>query len=87
MNIKYLKRFTGKMNRFSSQIEHDIRIDSTTKTKERRKSMMDEFKQDNINAISYEILFTFFTLDNWWGYLLVFLKILQSSIYLFKKIK
>ena len=36
MNIKYLKRFTGKMNRFSSQIEHDIRIDSTTKTKERR---------------------------------------------------
>jgi phage gpG-like protein len=50
MNIKYLKRFTSKMNLFTSQIDHDIRIDSTTKTKERRKSMMDEFKQDNINV-------------------------------------
>ena len=50
MNIKYLKRFTSKMNLFSSQIDHDIRIDSNSKTKERRKSMMEEFKHDNINA-------------------------------------
>ena len=49
MNIKYLKRFTSKMNLFSSQIDHDIRIDSNSKTKERRKSMMEEFKHDNIN--------------------------------------
>ena len=50
MNIKYLKRFTSKMNLFSSQIDHDIRIDSNSKTKERRKTMMEEFKHDNINA-------------------------------------
>ena len=50
MNIKYLKRFTSKMNLFTSQIDHDIRIDSNTKTKERRKTMIEEFKQDNINV-------------------------------------
>ena len=50
MHIKYLKRFTSKMNLFSSQIDHDIKIDSTSKSKERRKSMIDEFKHDNIGA-------------------------------------
>ena len=50
MHIKYLKRFTSKMNLFSSQIDHDIKIDSTTRSKERRKSMIDEFKHDNIGA-------------------------------------
>ena len=50
MNLKYLKRFTGKMDLFSSQIDHDIRIDSHTKTKERRKTMIEGLKQDNINA-------------------------------------
>ena len=38
------------MNLFSSQIDHDIRIDSNTRIKERRKSMMEEFKHDNINV-------------------------------------
>ena len=37
------------MNLFSSQIDH-IKIDSTSRTKERRKSMIDEFKHDNIGA-------------------------------------
>ena len=50
MHIKYLKRFTSKMNLFSSQIDHDIKIDSTSKSKERRRSMIDEFKHDNIGA-------------------------------------
>uniref|UniRef100_A0A6C0FAM9 Uncharacterized protein n=1 Tax=viral metagenome TaxID=1070528 RepID=A0A6C0FAM9_9ZZZZ len=50
MHIKYLKRFTSKMNLFSSQIDHDIKIDSTSRSKERRKSMIDEFKHDNIGA-------------------------------------
>lgn len=50
MNIKYLKRFTGKMTLFFGQIDHDIRMDTSSKTKERRKSMIQEFKQDNINT-------------------------------------
>lgn len=50
MTMKYLKRFTSKMNLFSSQIDHDIRMEPNSKTKERRKSMMQEFQQDNIGA-------------------------------------
>ena len=50
MTMKYLKRFTSKMNLFSSQIDHDIRLEPTSKTKERRKSMMQEFQQDNIGT-------------------------------------
>ena len=50
LHTKYLRRFTGKMTLFSSQIDNDIRIDSGAKTKERRKSMMAEFKNDNIDA-------------------------------------
>jgi hypothetical protein len=50
LHVKYLKRFTSKMNLFTSQITHDIRLDSSTKTKERRKSMMEDFKKDNIDV-------------------------------------
>ena len=50
MSIKYLKRFTSKMTLFFGQIDHDIRMDTASKTKERRKTMMEEFKHDNIDT-------------------------------------
>ena len=47
-HIKYFNRFTNKMTLFSSQINHDIRIESSMKSKERRKSILKDMKKDNI---------------------------------------
>jgi len=47
-HIKYFKRFTNKMTLFSTQINHDIRIEATPKSKERRKSIMNDMKKDNV---------------------------------------
>ena len=46
-HIKYLKRFTNKMTLFSTQINHDIRIEATPKSK-KKKSIMNDMKKDNV---------------------------------------
>ena len=50
LHVKYLKRFTSKMNLITSQINHDIQLDTPAKTRERRKTMLAEFKEDNIDS-------------------------------------
>ena len=50
LHVKYLKRFTSKMNLITSQINHDIQLDTPAKTRERRKTMLAEFKEDNVDS-------------------------------------
>jgi len=50
LHTKYFKRFTTKMQLFVSQINHDIKFeDSAELNKTKRKSMLDNFANDNID--------------------------------------
>jgi hypothetical protein len=50
LHTKYFKRFTTKMQLFISQINHDIKFeDSAELNKTKRKSMLDNFANDNLD--------------------------------------
>lgn len=50
LHTKYFKRFTTKMQLFISQINHDIKFeDSVELNKTKRKSMLDNFANDNLD--------------------------------------
>tara|TARA_Y100000816_G_C26108254_1_gene589995 strand:+ start:4759 stop:5898 length:1140 start_codon:yes stop_codon:yes gene_type:complete len=49
VHFKYLNRFTTKMNLFISQVNHDIKIELNSNSKDRRKSLMDSLDEDSID--------------------------------------
>jgi len=66
LHLKYMTRFLSKINLFISQINHDITFDDSIKSINiRRKSILQTFKEDNINeTLIKDIKNTMNTMNN-----------------------